>query len=187
MNPICSRPKLALRLGALFLALASESLLAGTKVTVTAPSGFAEGISRIALVTPNCAPQLDCPDVVKRVTATIKAELKLSFAIVADSRVREELFKLGATEFRSEHREALARALDLQALLEIDIPFAERGDGYGGRQGSETKVELRLVRPSGEILMSGIGFGRPMNVVTSPERVADRTAKEILEKAFAKR
>jgi hypothetical protein len=32
--------------------------------------------------------------------------------------------------------------------------------------------------------MTGTGFGRPRNVVTSPERVADRTLKEILEKAF---
>lgn len=180
------RSHLALWSGALMAVLASEALLASTKVTVTAPSGFAAGISRIALVTPACAPQLDCPEVIKRVTSTMNAELRLGFEIVADSLVREELLKMGATEFKSEHREALAHALNLNALLEIDIPFAERGDGYGGRQGSETKVDVRLVRPSGEILMSGTGFGRPMNVVTSPERVADRTVKEILEKAFAR-
>lgn len=187
MNPIRTLGQLALKFAVLSIVLGGDALLAATKVTVTAPSGFADGITRIALVTPACAPQLDCPDVVRRVTATLKAELKLKLEIVADSRVREELFKMGATEFSAEHREALAKALDLDALLEIDIPFAERGDGYGGRQGSETKVAVRLVRPTGEILMSGSGFGRPVNVVTSPERVADRTVKEILAKAFARR
>ena len=167
--------------------LAGDVLPARTKVTVTAPAGFAEGIKRIALVTPVCAPQLDCPDVIKRVTGTIQAELDLELVIVPDARVRDELFKKGATDFTPEHREELANALELDAFLEIDVLFANRGDGYGGRKGSESKVAVRLVKPTGEILMSGSGFGRPMNVVTSPERVADRTVKEILERAFPKK
>lgn len=160
---------------------------ASTKVTVTAPEGLAEGIVKVALVSVECAPQLDCPSVLERVTATIRAELKLALKIAHGPSVREALFKLGATDYTESHREDLAKALSLDAILEIRIPFAERGDGYGGRQGSESKVELRLVKPSGEILMSGTGFGRPMNVVTSPERVADRTIKLILEKAFRKK
>lgn len=167
--------------------LGAGTLEASTKVTVTAPDGFAEGIGKVALVTVECAPQLDCPDVLARVTATIRAELKLALKIAHGPAVREALFKLGATEYTESQREDLAKALALDAFLEIRIPFAERGDGYGGRQGSESKVDLRLVKPSGEILMSGTGFGRPLNVVTSPERVADRTIKAILERAFLKR
>lgn len=166
------------------LSVFGSALHAATKATVTAPKGFADGIKKIALVTAQCAPQLDCPDVLRRVTATMKSELKLDFVIVADTHVREALFKLGASSFSKEHRAALGESLGLDALLEIDIPFAERGDGYGGRQGSETKVELRLVRPGGELLMSGSGFTRVKNVVSSPERVADLTVKEILKKAF---
>jgi len=176
------RPGVAILALALFVV--GSPLLAATKTTVTAPKDFATGINRIALVADQCAPQLDCPDVLRRVTATMKSELKLEFVIVADTHVREALFKLGATSFSKEHRAALGEALNLDALMEIDVPFAERGDGYGGRQGSETKVEIRLVKPTGEVLMAGSGFGRPNNVVTSPERVADRTIKEILEKAF---
>lgn len=168
------------------LCLSHSPLMASTKVTVTAPTGFAEGVKRVALVTSTCAPQLDCPDVLRRVAATIKTELKLDLQIVSDSAVREALFKMGATEYSEQYRADLAKSLEIDALFEIQIPFAERGDGYGGRQGSESKVDLRLVKPSGEILMSGTGFGRPRNVVTSPERVADRTIKEMLEKAFKK-
>ena len=168
------------------LCVGQGSLMASTKVTVTAPTGFADGVKRVALVTTGCAPQLDCPDVLKRAAGTIKSELKLDLQIVSDSAVREALFKMGSTEYSEQHRADLAKSLEVDALFEIQIPFAERGDGYGGRQGSESKVELRLVKPSGEILMSGTGFGRPRNVVTSPERVADRTIKEILERAFKK-
>jgi hypothetical protein len=167
--------------------LRSGSLNASTKVTVTAPDGFAEGIVKVALVAAECAPELDCPSVLARLASTMKGELKLPFKIVDDSAVRNVLFKKGATEYSESHRAELAEALSLDALFEIRIPFANRGDGFGGRQGSESKVELRLVKPSGEILMTGTGFGRPMNVVTSPERVADRTLKEILEKAFEKK
>jgi hypothetical protein len=167
--------------------LPSGSLNASTKVTVTAPEGFADGIVRVALVAAECAPELDCPSVLARLASTMKGELKLPLKIVDDSAVRGALFKKGATEYSESHRAELAEALALDAIFEIRIPFANRGDGFGGRQGSESKVELRLVKPSGEILMSGTGFGRPMNVVTSPERVADRTLKEILEKAFEKK
>lgn len=171
---------------ALLLPFAGD-LNASTKVTVTAPDGFADGIVRVAIVTMDCAPQLDCPDVVHRVTTTIRTELKLALKIADETAVRKALFELGATEYDASRREALAKALSVDAFLEISIPFAERGDGYGGRHGSESKVEVRLVKTSGEILMAGTGFGRPMNVVTSPERVADRTIKEILEQAFKKK
>ena len=167
--------------------LGAGTLEASTKVTVTAPEGFADGIVRVALVAAECAPELDCPSVLARLASTMKGELKLPLKIVDDGAVRTALFKKGATDYSESHRAELAEALSLDAIFEIRIPFAERGDGWGGRQGSESKVELRLVKPSGEILMSGTGFGRPVNVVTSPERVADRTLKEILEKAFEKK
>lgn len=162
----------------------TSPLFAGTTVTVTAPKGFADGLHRVALVVDQCVPEVDCSDVGRRATATIVAELKLPLSFVSEAQVREALFKMGATSYSKERRADLATALSADAILEIDIPFAERGDGYGGRQGSEAKVEVRLVKASGEILMSGSGLGRPTNVVTSPERVADRTIKEILQKAF---
>jgi len=83
----------SIRLGAAILSvvLAGGALQARTKVAVTAPDGFSDGIDRIALVAQVCAPQLDCPDVIKRVTATVKTELKLKFEVVTDTRVREEL------------------------------------------------------------------------------------------------
>lgn len=171
----------------LMVPLESGTLQASTKVTLTAPDGFANGIVRVALVAAECAPELDCPDVLHRVLSTIRTELKLPLKIADETKVREALFKMGATEFSETQRENLAKALEVDAFFEIRIPFAARGDGYGGSKGSESKVELRLVKPSGEILMSGTGFGRPMNVVTSPERVADRTIKEILEAAFKKK
>jgi hypothetical protein len=75
--------------------LNAGAMNASTKVTVTAPDGFAEGIGRVALVAAECAPQLDCPDVLKRVAATIKAELKLALKLAGDDAVRDALFKMG--------------------------------------------------------------------------------------------
>lgn len=176
------------RLAALLLAASSLAgpALASTKVSVTAPEGFSRGVETIAIVVSECAPELDCPDVVSRVAQTIKSELKLNLSLVPQQKVQETLFAAGSTEYKQEHRLLLAERLTLDAILEIDIPFAVRGEGYGGRKGSESKVEVRLVKPTGEILMAGTGFGRPMNVVTSPERVADRTVKELLGEAFKK-
>jgi hypothetical protein len=51
-----------------------------------------------------------------------------------------------------------------------------------GWKGSEAKVRIRLVKPTGEILMVGEGTGRARNTLSSPENIA-RTAERILKQA----
>jgi hypothetical protein len=64
------------------------------------------------------------------------------------------------------------------------VPFANRGDGFGGHRRSEVRVEVRLVSRDGALRMSGRGTGRPKNVVSGTERVAGTVIEKILGRAF---
>ena len=110
---------------------------------------------------------------------------KPSFAIVPPARVREALFAAGASELTDELRAALLDELGADGVLEIRVPFANRGDGFGGRRRSEARVEVRLVARDGRLLMTGRGTGRPKNVVSGSERVAATVVEKILVKAFS--
>jgi hypothetical protein len=166
-------------LAALWAAVA----LAAFEVNVTAPPGFADGVKRIAVVTVLCHEMLNCPQIEQTVVAKL-AQMNLGITAVSGTEVRRVLFAKGETAYRTELREQLAADLQLDALMELEIPYGKRGEGYGGRRGSEVKVDLRLVRPTGAILMHGTGTGRPKNVVSSPERVAGNVVEKILERAF---
>lgn len=162
--------------------------LAGTNVSVTAPKGFSEGVERIAIVTTSCAPQLDCPKMVQFVRAEITG-LNIDAKVVAEFLVKQELFKLGEAEYAEESREPLCEALELDAVLEIDVLFAERGHwnpltGKGDNKNSGSKVAVRLVKPDGELLFAGTGFGGTVNVNVGPERVASRVVRDILKWAY---
>lgn len=172
---------------ALFLALAltvPSSVLAGFKTTVTKSDNF-EGaeLTRVAVVTVECYMTVDCSGVERKVYAEA-FKMKLGFEIIPESKVREALLALGHTEYSSDLKETLAAQLGLDGLIELKIPFAEKGDGYGGQKGSKVKVELLLVRPDGEILIHSVGTGRPKNVVTSPERVAGNLVERMLKEVF---
>ena len=64
------------------------------------------------------------------------------------------------------------------------MPFAKKGSGWGGNEKSQVTVEMTLVRPTGAILLHGVGNGRPLNVVSSPERVAGNVIEKLFEEAF---
>ncbi|MCH9651678.1 MAG: hypothetical protein K0U98_25855 [Deltaproteobacteria bacterium] len=157
---------------------------AAFRTTVTKSDDFKQvELSRVAVVTAECYKTVDCSAIERKVYAEA-LKMKVRFKVVPESRVRDSLFSQGHTKYNIDLRQALADSLDLDGLIELRIPFAEKGDGYGGRKGSEVKVELLLIRPDGGILIHGVGTGRPANVVTSPERVAGNLVEKILKKAF---
>ena len=110
--------------------------------------------------------------------------LRPGFEVIAPSAVRDELFARGATSLSAELRPAVLEKLAADAVLEIRVPFANRGDGFGGRRRSEARVEIRLVTLDGTLRMSGRGTGRPKNVVSGTERVASTVIEHVLAKAF---
>ncbi len=166
------------------MAVVASPATAKFKTTVTKSEDFERAeLSRVAVVTVECYKTVDCSEIERKIYAEA-LKLKVRFQLIPEKTVRDALFSQGHTEYNSELRQVLVRELDLDGLIELKIPFAEKGDGYGGIKGSEVKVELLLIRPSGEILMHGVGTGRPKNVVTSPERVAGNLVEKILKEAF---
>lgn len=164
--------------------LPTTTLLAAFRTTVTKSEDFEQAvISRVATVTLECDRTVDCAAIERKVNNEAR-KLKLPFQLVIERLVRQALFSQGHTEYTPEVRASLAAELEVDALIELKIPFAERGEGFGGRRGSQVTVELFLVRPNGEILLHAVGTGRPKNVVTAPERVAGNLVERILKKAF---
>jgi hypothetical protein len=151
---------------------------------VTAPPGFADGLGRVAVLAVACHESVDCAQV-EDAAAEELANRRPPFAIVPPARVREALFAAGASELTDELRAALLDELGADGVLEIRVPFANRGDGFGGRRRSEARVEVRLVARDGRLLMTGRGTGRPKNVVSGSERVAATVVEKILVKAFS--
>ena len=145
--------------------------------------GFDEGIERIAVVTTECEPSLDCARVEEKVRLEL-VKMASGFAVAQENQVREYLFGEGHLHYTSDLREALAEQFELDAILEVSIPHAVKGDGFGGQDSSEARVEILLVKPTWQILLHGVGTGRPNNVVTAPERVAGNVIEKIFEKAF---
>lgn len=168
----------------LLLAGAVASATAAFRNTLTKSERFDKNkIQRIALVTVDCHEVVDCANMERRAHVDT-AQAKLPFKIVAETSLRTFLFDRGETSYRRELLPELAKEFDLSAVAEISVPFAERGDGFGGRRRSSVKVELVLLDPEGRILLTGTGTGRPLNVVSGAEKVAARAVKELLEDAF---
>jgi hypothetical protein len=165
------------------LGYAATAARADFDAEVTAPEGFAAGLSRIAVIAVECHEAVDCHQV-EDAAAEELTGLKPGFAVVPTRAVRDELFARGATALSPELRGPVLAKVGADGVLEIRVPFASRGDGFGGRRRSEARVELRLVTAEGTLRMSGRGSGRPKNVVAGTERVAATVIEHILAKAF---
>jgi hypothetical protein len=170
-------------LALLCVALAAPAA-ADFRTTVTKAEGFTPAsIRRVAVVTVECHEVTDCARIEQKVFLEFQGSA-LGLEVIPEQRIREYLFAHGHTAYDPSLRQALAAEFDLDALAELRIPFAEKGDGFGGHRRSQVKVELALVDPGGKILVHGVGTGRPLNVVTSPERVAGNVVEELVEKIF---
>jgi len=165
------------------LCLSATTARADFNADVTAPKDFAAGLTRVAVIAVECHEAVDCGQV-EDAAAEELVNLKPGFAVVPTSAVRQELFARGVTSMTPELRGPVLEKLGADAVLEIRVPFANRGDGFGGRRRSEARVELRLVTADGALRMSGRGSGRPKNVVSGTERVASTVIEHILAKAF---
>ena len=164
--------------------LAAARAQADFDAEVTAPRGFADPFSRVVVVAIDCHAAVDCQQV-EDAAAEELASLRPGFEVVSPQVVRDELFARGATSLAPELRPAVLEKIGADGVLEIRVPFANRGDGFAGKRRSEVRVELRLVTPDGALRMSGRGSGRPKNVVSGTERVAATVIEKILAKAFA--
>ena len=173
---------LGLILAALLLLAAPAS--AAFKTTVTKTDAFkSANVKKVVFVTLECDDTIDCY-AIQRKAASEARKMKTGFVIADEGKVREMLLSKGHTAYTTELREWLATELGVDALFEINVPFGTKGDGWFGQRGSRAKVEMNLVQPDGAILIHAVGTGRPLNVVTGPERVAGNIIEKILKKAF---
>jgi hypothetical protein len=174
-----------LPLSLLLCLFAAGQAHAAIKATVTKSKDLKlDELRIVAVVTTQCHEVMDCANLERRIADELSNIAGITFRTVPESAQREFLFSKGATEYTPELREALAVHFEVDAFMELSIPFAEKGDGPFGQRKSRVKVELRLTKLDGGILLHGVGTGRPLNVVTSPERVAGNVVEEILEEAF---
>ena len=171
---------------AALVGLSATAARADFDAEVTAPKDFAAGLTRVAVIAVECHDAVDCHQV-EDAAAEELTNVNPGFAVVPTSAIRDELFARGATSLTPELRAPILEKLGADAVFEIRVPFANRGDGFGGRRRSEARVEVRLVTPEGALRMSGRGSGRPKNVVSGTERVASTVIEHILAKAFPAR
>ena len=146
----------------------------------TVRPGLAD-VKKAILVTVRCHELFNCDDVERRVLADF-IRLKVPFSIVAPTLVQSKLLDLGVEDYSVEMRSRLAEAFEANALVELELLHGEARSL--GRSGSEVAVKMRIVAPSGEILMIGSGAGRAINTVSAPESIAQETFERILKKAF---
>ncbi len=170
-------------LAAAILSLAAGAARADFDAEVTASPDFTAGLRRVAVIAVACHESVDCTQVEDAAAEELTGR-KPGFEVVSPSAIRDELFARGATELSDDLRPAILEKLGVDGVLEIRVPFANRGDGFGGKRRSEARVEVRLVTREGELRMSGRGSGRPKNVVSGTERVVGTVIEKILLKAF---
>jgi hypothetical protein len=154
------------------------------KVEVTAQPRFTENLQQIAIVTVGCQAGVQCR-IIERATRASLLSFDPGFHIVSEEAVQQALLRMGAKTYTEEHRAALADALVADALLELASPGG-KGAGAGSPLGTEAKVSLALVLPTGEILMKGEGEGKARVSFTPPEKMAVTTIQKILARAFGK-
>lgn len=170
------------------LLIAATILLAGvaearTNLSIHQPSGFdATEIQRVAIVVSDCHEVVDCHEVTRQAAEAFR--LRSDLSVVLPNRTRDFLFENGSTAYDAELRGALFEEFGLDALVELEIPFAERGDGFGGTRRSSLRVDVTLVSEDGRILMSATGTRRPKNVVSGPERVLGKILEEFVDRVF---
>lgn len=164
-----------------FLAVARPAA-AGFNVDVTKAPGFdPSSVSKVVVVLSECHEVLDCRRLEREVAAELTKARPGIQAVVGDD-VYSELLRLGKEEYSIDLRSQIAAATGADSLLELSAPHAS--PGMATRKRSEVKLTLRLVRPSGEILFTGQGTGRPKNTLSSPEKAAGEVAERIFAEAF---
>lgn len=172
-------------LAVLLALLCAGAAQARYKVTVEAPEGFAKDLSRVAVAPGVCHEMLNCGEVAEKATLVLQA-MQPGFRVVRQSEVRKTLFALGQTHYSPEFREELMKRLELDGLFELDVPHGAKGQAGFTPRGSETKVELRLVKRDGALLMFGTAAGRAGNALSSPENTARVAIKKLLKEAFGR-
>ena len=159
---------------------------AGSSVTVNKAHGWeTSSVQRVAVVVTECSGSVNC-DVVQGSVAAAAARL---WKTVPRQKVAEGLFQLGEAEYSEEMRQPLIEALSTEerpvdAILEVSVPHAKHGGGPFTDRRSEAVLKVVLRRKDGTVLMVGTGRGRPLNVVSGPERVLRKLGEDIFRKAF---
>ena len=166
------------------LLIPAVALEGATEVTVTKSSKFArDAVSRVAIVTLDCSEAINCSNLAERSIEELE-ELRLPFEVIPETALRQLYFDHDIEGYSADQRAFLLETLKLDGLIEVSVPFASRSGGWGGTTRSQTRVEVELVLPDGTVLFRGIGHGRPLNVVSSPEKLTARLIKEIFEEAY---
>lgn len=154
---------------------------AGYKVDVTTKPGFGEHLSKVVVVTVICHERLDCRDIERKIGAKIP-DIAPKLIVVPIDQVSQALLEVGKTKYEPSLRQQLLSKFAADAVLEVDVPYGEKG--VFGWKGSESAVSLRLIATDGTLLLAGQGSGRARNTLSSPENIAREIAERILDKAF---
>lgn len=168
---------------ALAIAVAASPVFAAFTAEATTRPGLAN-VKRAILVTTTCHELFNCADVERRVFSDL-LRLKAPFKVVTPELVRGKLLDLGVETYSAELRPKLTGEFSADAVIELELVHGQARSL--GRRGSDVTVKMRIVSPTGEILMLGQGTGRAINTVSSPESIAQETYERIIKKAFAKK
>jgi hypothetical protein len=168
----------------ILIVLAALSVVAhasGYKDTVVAPKGWMDGLERIAVFVTQGNEVINGSEVETQVETKLAATGKLPFRVVVPSVKMERMMALGMDRYDETRRAEIIAALDVSAVLLIDIPHA--GQSQFGREGAEVRVVLRVVAADGRILMRGESSGKAWNTASSPENIARHAVLRVLGKA----
>lgn len=161
----------------------SGPAFAGYKASVNALPNFAEGITRIAIVTEQCHPAVDCTAVESRIFSALRQMEEVPWTVLYPALVGQQLFELGYSEFNRESTAEIAQALEVDALLVVSVPDADRETKTGwGTEYSEGTIELTLIPGTAErrVLFHGRATGRARLATSSREGVLGKAAEAIL-------
>jgi len=161
--------------------IASATHASGYKDTVVAPSGWADGVERIAVFVTQGNEVINASEVESQVESKLAATSKLPFRVVPHSLKMEQMMALGIDRYDESRRVEILTALGISAVLLIDIPHA--GQSQFGREAAEVRVVLRVVAADGKILMRGESSGKAWNTASSPENIARHAVLRVVGKA----
>lgn len=146
--------------------------------------GFADGLDRIAIVTEDCVPTIDCGRAENLVFAALRRIDPLPFTVEAPAVTRSRLMDAGLVQYDAGESAKLVELLGVDGFLVVRVLAAERESLPAGGSTSRVRVEVHFTRAAdGRVAGSGGGGGQTM----APGTTIDQAVAETIERIFAPR
>ncbi|HKQ83288.1 MAG TPA: hypothetical protein VJS42_13930 [Steroidobacteraceae bacterium] len=185
------------RLIVVLASVASTSVLAASDYvsTVQTPYTPRADVKRVAMMPITCPPDVDCGDLEERVGELLAKRSKLE--ILPPAQARDVMQKAGISKLDYETRYILAESLRVDGFATVDIQNAgvEQVEGKVVRLGAtevtdaptsvkHVKMVLQLATKDSTTLLQVTGEAALEGSMRSIDGIAERTVKDMFEKAF---